>query len=113
MFEKPWSSKLCAVNFRSKENALALLLLLSACSTEKVLPLPCDENPRETVKELCKEYRQSGLAPDERDDLLQRYGFNKRDSQFIISETGKQKVRCRVAVAKQCDLISLRNGVGY
>jgi len=113
MFEKPSSSKVCTVNFRSKENALALLLLLSACSTEKVLPLPCGENSRETVKELCKEYRQRSLAPDERDDLLQRYGFNKRDSQFIISETGKEKVRCRVAVAKQCDLISLRNGVGY
>lgn len=92
---------------------LVTLLLLSACSTEKEFPLPCGENARQAVKELCSEYRQSSLDVAGRDDLLQSYGFNKRDSQFIISETEKAKVSCRVAVAKQCDLISLRNGVGY
>jgi len=92
---------------------LTPLLLLSACSTEKEFPRPCGDDARQVVKELCSKYRQSSLAVAGRDGLLQSYGFNKRDARFIISETGKKKVRCRVAVAKQCDLISLRNGVGY
>ena len=97
----------------TKKSLLLPLLLLSACSLEKELPLPCGDTDQWTAKQLCNKYRQGSLDLDDRNELLLRYGFNKRDAQSIISNTGQDKGRCRLAVGKQCDLISLRNGVGY
>ena len=89
------------------------ILTLSSCSMEKEYPLPCVEDGKQATKELCLEYRKSNLDEVGKSDVLRSYGFNERDAQFIISETTKGRVRCRVVVTKQCDLIALRNGVGY
>ena len=86
---------------------------LSACSLEKEYPLPCVEGGKQAAKELCGQYRKRNLDEPGKSDVLRAYGFNERDARFIIGETSNGKSTCMTAVIKQCDLISLRNGVGY
>ena len=89
------------------------MALIASCSLEKELPIVCVSEDKKITVELCREYRRGGLDGDGKNDLLGSYGFNKRDVQAIYSRTSEESVRCKTAVVKQCDLIMLRNGVGY
>ena len=89
------------------------MALIASCSLEKELPIVCVSEDKKITVELCREYRRGGLDEEGKNDLLGSYGFNKRDAQAIYSRTSEESVRCKTAVVKQCDLIMLRNGVGY
>lgn len=93
--------------------AIVTVFALSACSLDKEYPLPCVEDGKEAIKEICVQYRKRNLDELGKSDVFRAYGFNERDTQFIVGEISKGKIKCRAAVSKQCDLISLRNGVGY
>ena len=45
--------------------------------------------------------------------VLNRYGFNDKDSKEILFQVSKSRFTCENAIVRQCDLITLRNGVGY
>ena len=89
------------------------IALIASCSLEKELPIVCVGEDKKITVELCREYRPKGLDEAGKNDVLVSYGFNKRDAQAIYSQTSAESVRCKTAVVKQCDLIMLRNGVGY
>jgi len=98
---------------QKKIGTILAILILSSCSLEKEYPLPCIADGKQATKDLCLEYRKRSLDEPGKIDVLKSYGFNERDAEFILSETSEGKIRCKAAVVRQCDLISLRNGVGY
>lgn len=89
------------------------LVFMASCSLEKELPIVCVTEDKRTTAELCREYRRRDLEEVEKKDVLHKYGFNKRDAQSIYAMTSEDSSGCKAAVVKQCDLIMLRNGVGY
>ena len=89
------------------------LFFIASCSLEKELPIVCVTEDKRTTAELCREYRRRDLEEVEKKDVLHKYGFNKRDAQAIYALTSEGSSSCKAAVVKQCDLIMLRNGVGY
>ena len=102
-----------------KENVLVKVALccgivfVASCSFERELPMPCVSEDKKASAELCREYRKRDLDAEGKNDILLNYGFNKRDARAIYTQTSENTVRCKSAVVKQCDLIMLRNGVGY
>ena len=89
------------------------LVLIASCSLEKELPVVCVAEDKKVTTELCREYRRRDLEEAGKNDVLRTYGFNKRDAQSIYALTSGESSSCKSAVVKQCDLIMLRNGVGY
>ena len=92
---------------------VAVMFYTTGCSFEKELPVVCVSEGKKKIAELCREYKKRGLDEESKNEALLTYGFNKRDARSIYSETEEESVGCRVAIVKQCDLIMLRNGVGY
>ena len=88
------------------------IVFIASCSFEKELPVVCVSGDKKVTSELCREYRKEGLE-EGKTEVLKTYGFNKRDARSIYTQTTENSVRCKSAVVKQCDLIMLRNGVGY
>ena len=91
----------------------SVIVFLASCSFEKELPIPCVSEDKKVTTMLCRECRRSDLDEEGKRDVLRAYGFNKRDARSIYTQTTENSVRCKSAVVKQCDLIMLRNGVGY
>jgi hypothetical protein len=48
-----------------------------------------------------------------RADVLSKFGFNKKDASAIQNLIGSNFSACPNIVFRQCELIELRNGVGY
>ena len=89
------------------------VLIVSSCSMEKNYPLPCITEGKLAIKSLCLEYRERGLDEYDKSNVVKEYGFNPRDAEAIVFEISAGNFECKAAVKRQCDLIFLRNGVGY
>ena len=89
------------------------VVFLSSCSFEKELPIPCISEDKKAAAMLCREYLKRDLDEENKNEVLRTYGFNKRDSQAIATRIKEKSASCKATVVKQCDLIMLRNGVGY
>ena len=86
--------------------------LLDGCSFEKQLPLACVSDDRIVILELCRNYGRKPQESRKKEALLE-HGFNERDAEAIYVYSIENATSCRVTVARQCDLIVMRNGVGY
>ena len=102
----------------SLKNAFCLCVVVSAvglldgCSFEKQLPIACVSDDKIVIRELCRNY--GGKTQDSRKkEALLEHGFNERDAEAIYVYSIEKSAGCRVTVARQCDLIVMRNGVGY
>ena len=93
--------------------SLAGVFLLASCSLERELPIVCVSEEKKIISTLCVEYQKKDLDEVEMMEVLASYGFNEKDAQSVFRQISKQTASCRIAVNKQCDLIRLRNGVGY
>ena len=89
------------------------VLLLSSCSLERELPIVCVSEQKKIISKLSVEFQKKDLDEVEIMEVLVSYGFNEKDAQSVFRQISKQTASCRIAVNKQCDLIMLRNGVGY
>jgi hypothetical protein len=100
------------------ENAFFLCVLLSlaglldGCSFEKQLPVACVSDDKIVIRELCHNYGGATEVMRKVEALLE-HGFNERDADAIYVYSIENATSCRVTVARQCDLIAMRNGVGY
>ena len=90
----------------------SLIGLLNGCSFEKELPNACVSDDKMVVRELCRNYGGKAEENGKKDTLLE-HGFNTRDTESIYLYSSGKSVSCRVTVVRQCDLIVMRNGVGY
>ena len=86
--------------------------LLDACSFEKQLPIACVSEDKIVIRELCRNYGGKSQESRKKEALLE-HGFNERDAEAIYVYSIEKSTGCRVTVARQCDLIVMRNGVGY
>ena len=91
---------------------VSLLGLLDGCSFEKQLPMACDSDDRIVIRELCRNYGGETQESRKKETLLE-HGFNERDAEAIYVYSIENSTSCRVTVSRQCDLIVMRNGVGY
>ena len=71
------------------------------------------QRTKKIISKLCVEYQKKDSDEVEMMEVLVSYGFNEKDAQSVFRQISKQTASCRIAVNKQCDLIMLRNGVGY
>lgn len=62
---------------------------------------------------MCAEFRKASNTEAAQVIVLNRYGFNGKDSKEILFQVSKRRFTCENAIVRQCDLITLRNGVGY
>ena len=102
----------------SLKNAFCLCVVVSAvglldgCSFEKQLPIACVSDDKIVIRELCRNYGGKTQESRKKEALLE-HGFNERDAEAIYVYSTENSTSCRVTVARQCDLIVMRNGVGY
>ena len=91
---------------------VSLVGLIGGCSFEKQLPMVCVSDDKIVVRELCRNYGGKTQESRKKEALLE-HGFNERDAEAIYVYSTENSIGCRVTVARQCDLIVMRNGVGY
>ena len=91
---------------------VSLVGLLESCSFEKQLPMACVSDDKVVIRELCRNYEGATEVMRKIEALLE-HGFNERDADAIYVYSFENATSCRVTVARQCDLIAMRNGVGY
>ena len=91
---------------------VSLVGLLDGCSFEKQLPIACVSDDKIVMRELCRNYEGRTKKSRKKEALLD-HGFNERDTEAIYVYSIEKSTSCRVTVARQCDLIVMRNGVGY
>ena len=102
----------------SLKNAFCLCVVMSAvglldgCSFEKQLPIACVSDDEIVIRELCRNYGGKTQESRKKEALIE-HGFNERDAEAIYVYSTENATSCRVTVARQCDLIVMRNGVGY
>jgi hypothetical protein len=102
----------------SLKNAFRLCVLVSVvglldgCSFEKQLPMACVSDDKIVIRELCRNYGGKTQESRKKEALLE-HGFNERDAEAIYVYSTENSTGCRATVARQCDLIVMRNGVGY
>ena len=89
------------------------LFFLSSCSLERELPLVCITEEKKLLKQICAEFRKASNTEAAQTIVLNSYGFNDKDSKEILFQVSKSRFTCENAIVRQCDLITLRNGVGY
>ena len=89
------------------------LFFLSSCSLERELPSVCITEEKKLLKQMCAEFRKASNTEAAQTIVLNRYGFNDKDSKEILFQVSKSRFTCENAIVRQCDLITLRNGVGY
>jgi hypothetical protein len=115
VISKQWLKKIQPKVWQGK-SLLSLLIFLmgmvSACSLEKELPGVCVSSDKALVKDLCRDYKSKG---DEASKILALidHGFNERDAKAMYLHDEAESVSCKRLISKQCDLVELRNGVGY
>ena len=68
---------------------------------------------KKLLKQMCAEFRKASNTEAAQTIVLTRYGFNDKDSKEILFQVSKSRFTCENAIVRQCDLITLRNGVGY
>ena len=86
--------------------------LVSACSLEKKLPSVCVSSNKGLVKELCRDYKSKDDEADKISALID-HGFNERDAKAMHLHDKAKSISCKRIISRQCDLVELRNGVGY
>ena len=91
---------------------VSLVGLIGSCSFEKQLPMVCVSDDKIVIRELCRNYGGETQESRKKETLLE-HGFNERDAEAIYVYSIENSTSCRVTVARQCDLIVMRNGVGY
>ena len=100
------------------KDALSLCVLVSAvglldgCSFEKQLPMACVSDDKMVIRDLCRNYGGKTQESRKKETLLE-HGFNERDAEAIYLYSIGNAASCSVTVSRQCDLIVMRNGVGY
>lgn len=60
----------------------------------KEYTLLCTAVEKQATKVLCLKYPKRSLDEPGKSDVLKSYGFNERDTEFIISEANEGKIRC-------------------
>ena len=102
----------------SLKNAFCLCVVVSAvglldgCSFEKQLPIACVSDDKIVIRELCRNYGGKTQESRKKEALIE-HGFNEIDAEAIYVYGIENGTSCRVTVARQCDFIVMRNGVGY
>jgi len=91
---------------------VSVIGLLGGCSFEKRLPNVCVSDDKMVIRELCRNYGGKAQKNGKKVTFLE-HGFNTRDTEAILLYSNRKSASCRVTVARQCDLILVRNGVGY
>jgi hypothetical protein len=91
---------------------VSLVGLIGGCSFEKQLPMVCVSDDKIIIRELCRNYGRKAQEGSKK-NTLREHGFNQRDAEAIYLYSTGNSASCRVTVARQCDLIVMRNGVGY
>jgi len=91
---------------------VSVIGLLDGCSFEKELPNVCVSDDKMIIRELCRNYGGKPRENGKRETLLE-HGFNTRDAEAIYLYSIGNSISCKVTVTRQCDLIVMRNGVGY
>ena len=91
---------------------LSVVGLASGCSFEKELPNGCVSEDKMVIRELCRNYGEKTTKNGKKATLFE-HGFNTRDAEEFFLYSNEKSASCRVTVARQCDLIVMRNGVGY
>ena len=94
--------------------AIILGALLTAC--EKTFPPSCIgslADQKVSVKSLCRDLLKNQLDPSAALEVILSGGFNSRDGAKIVEGVNAGPRNCLNVVKKQCELIELRNGVGY
>ncbi len=87
---------------------------LTAC--EKNLPTSCLGSLSEqkvSVKSLCKDLGKNLSDSSMALEVINVGGFNSKDGLTIVESVIVKPRNCLNIVKKQCELIELRNGVGY
>lgn len=97
---------------------LLLVIILGASLTacEKTLPPSCLgslADQKVLVKSLCRDMLKDKLDPSAVLEVILSGGFNSRDGANIVEGVNAAPRNCLNVVKKQCELIELRNGVGY
>lgn len=85
---------------------------LGGCSLDKELPIACVSDDKMVIRELCRKYKGK-IDENRKKETLLEHGFNERDVEAIYLYSIEKSTSCKVTVARQCDLIAMRNGVGY
>jgi hypothetical protein len=83
------------------------------CSSEKELPKPCVTMDTAEIGSLCNRFSTKNMTDKGRKDVLFKFGFNNKDASAIQNLIGSNFSACPNIVFRQCELIELRNGVGY
>ena len=91
---------------------VSVIGLVGGCSFEKELPNACVSDDRLIIRELCRNYGGKTMENGKKSTLLE-HGFNTGDAEAIFLYSIEKSASCRVTVARQCDLIVMRNGVSY
>ena len=94
--------------------AIILGALLTAC--EKTLPPSCIGSLAEQkvlAKSLCKDLLKNQRDPSAALEAVISGGFNSRDGANIAEGFSAAPRNCLNVIKKQCELIEIRNGVGY
>ena len=91
---------------------LSAIGLLDGCSFEKELPIACVSENQTVIRKLCSNYSKKSKEIQKKNVLLD-HGFKKRDVEEIGRYGTEKRANCRILVIRQCDLIVMRNGVGY
>lgn len=86
---------------------------LTGCSSERELPKPCVSKSTVEITSLCDRFSTKNMTKRGRADVLSKFGFNKKDASAIQNLIGSNFSACPNIVFRQCELIELRNGVGY
>ena len=97
---------------------LLLLMILGASlvSCEKMLPASCLgslPDQKASAQRLCKDLRQNLLDSSAAREVIISREFNSKDGLNIVDSVRANPSNCLNIVKKQCELIELRNGVGY
>ena len=90
---------------------MSVIGLFGGCSFEKELPNVCVSDDKMVIRALCRNY--GGAQENAIKERFLKHGFNIRDTEAIYLYSIRKAASCRVTVARQCDLILMRNGVGY
>jgi hypothetical protein len=65
------------------------------------------------VKSLCRDLLKNQPDPSAALEVILSGGFNSRDGANIVEGVNASPRNCLNVIKKQCELIELRNGVGY
>ena len=95
---------------------LVIILGASLTACEKTLPPSCLgslADQKVLIKSLCRDLIKNQSDPSAAHEVIVSGGFNSRDGTNNVESVSAAPRSCLNIVKKQCELIELRNGVGY